>query len=661
MFQIIKKDIFYLGLLVILGLILRLDFMIPGNYIIDGDEAIVGLMAKHMLEGKGMPVFYYGQHYMGSLEPILVGLSFKVFGVNSFAMKLVPLTFSLALIVLVYLIGNEISGKFVARVSALFIAIPPTTLVVWSGKARGGFIEIVFIGALSLLLTIRWLKAREISLSKTFLIGLVLGFGWWVNNQIIFFMMPVGLLILSRVLWQKGFTITQRILQIFINSFVGLVAFILGGLPFWIYNVQNNFISFEMFRSSGTKDILAHLYGLFSISIPILLGSKRFWEYDDTFDGATIIYAVIYSLLFLVFLLTYRRDILSLFVVKASSNASVQLILLFILATFSIFVVSSFGYLVQAPRYLLPVYVGIYLVCACAIKVFWERSALIGSFFIVAVLSMNLASSYAFGHAVPGEPFVFKQERVSKDHSELIKWLEENKISWVRTNYWIGYRLSFETLEKVKFDMFQEPTQVRIPSYREEARDVGVNKMPFILVPAQAKLVEKALSSLGYTYKTIVLSGYRVVYEIHSPREELEFLDADIFEVTASHNQQLAKAAIDDDIKTRWGSGQHQTSGMQFSIKLGTPRNIGGVRYELGEWPHDWPRALRVEVIRSDDSKEIVFDDKNYLALRYFTNGNDTVSIYFEPRLIKEIILTQVSEDKVFDWSIAELNLYEAK
>ena len=73
--------------LVLVGALLRLDFMRAIGFIIDGDEAIVGLMAKHILERGELPVFYYGQHYMGSLESILASTSFAVFGISSFTLQ----------------------------------------------------------------------------------------------------------------------------------------------------------------------------------------------------------------------------------------------------------------------------------------------------------------------------------------------------------------------------------------------------------------------------------------------------------------------------------------------------------------------------------------------------------------------------------------------
>jgi hypothetical protein len=45
----------------------------------NADEAIVALMARHILQGE-RPIFFYGQAYMGSLDAYLVALGFLLFG-----------------------------------------------------------------------------------------------------------------------------------------------------------------------------------------------------------------------------------------------------------------------------------------------------------------------------------------------------------------------------------------------------------------------------------------------------------------------------------------------------------------------------------------------------------------------------------------------------
>ena len=59
---------FALGGLLLVGLALRLAVIASPLGEIDGDEAVVGLMARHIAFLGERPVFYYGQPYLGSLE-----------------------------------------------------------------------------------------------------------------------------------------------------------------------------------------------------------------------------------------------------------------------------------------------------------------------------------------------------------------------------------------------------------------------------------------------------------------------------------------------------------------------------------------------------------------------------------------------------------------
>ena len=86
------RDALWLLVVTIIALALRLDHLYASNFVIDGDEAIVGLMAQHILNGQSWPTFYYGQHYMGSLEALLVALVGLFVGLSNFALKFVPLS-----------------------------------------------------------------------------------------------------------------------------------------------------------------------------------------------------------------------------------------------------------------------------------------------------------------------------------------------------------------------------------------------------------------------------------------------------------------------------------------------------------------------------------------------------------------------------------------
>lgn len=654
-----RFDWVYLLLLMAVALVLRLDFLIPVNFVVDADEAIVGLMAKHISEGGPIPTFYYGQHYMGSLEPLLVAFCFKAFGTSAISLKIVPLIFSLGLIVVVYLIGREVGNAWTARSAALFTAIPASSLVVWSGKSRGGFIEILFLGACAMLLAIRWLKQSDPKLFSTFVIGFVLGFGWWTNNQIIFFMLPIGLFMLGRLLWCRSARGLSKARKILAHALLGIVAFLVGGAPFWIYNINHEFVSFEMFGSAEKGDLFKHVSGLFSTSLPIILGAKRFWDYEDLFPSASLIAFSLFGTLFLVVIWHRLKDLVRLFTLKVSENEQVEILLVFVVTTMAVFTLSSFGYLIQAPRYLLPLYIGVYVLCGKGIEYLARGSRAIAFGYIFSIVGFNLASCYVHGRAIPGEPFVFKQQRVERDHSSLIAWLDSHSITYVRTNYWIGYRLAFETGERVKFSVFQEPPQVRIKSYELEAEAEGREHMPLVLVPAQSPLVEQGLSAFGISYMAEDVGGYRVLYDLKTHEHPYKPIPKDRMQASSSSNSGEAANAIDNNLETRWGTGAPQKPGQEFAVSLKEPIELVGFRYHLGKWFHDYPRKLRIEVISPDGTKKTILDDAASEGVRYLSYGNPEWGVYFDAIPVQKVVLTQMGNEGFFDWSIGEVDLLQ--
>lgn len=650
--KLTKYDLLFIIFAVILAAAIRADFLLAGNIIPDADEAIVGLMAKHMNDGAPIPTFYYGQHYMGSLEAILASISFQMFGVNSFALKLVPLLFSLLLVPLMYLIGLDLEGKRTACLAALFMALPPAPLVIWSAKARGGFIETLFFGALAIFLTIRWIKTGGSNL-LTISLGIILGLAWWTNNQIIYFIGPVGLFLFLA-------SIRNPILTTARHFVLGAFSFLIGSLPFWIYNFHHNFISFEMFGSADSKDVGEHLEGLLQTAFPMLMGSMRFWQPNEIFPGAVGISFAVYIFLSVLYVWSRKREILKVFLARVSKQP-VELLAFFMLWTCFVFIVSSFGWLVQAPRYLLPLYVGISLLFGYTVSYLWTKTRIAAVIVTLIIFSFNLGSSYLGGRAVPGEPFVYNQERVSRDHSELIAWLKTNNIHFIHTNYWIGYRLAFETNEEVKFAVFGEPGTVRIKSYEKELHGLPSADVPYVVVNSEAPIVGKALELLGYHYQKKFLSGYVVlkIDQIPQSLPKQRMLDAKDLVLSAYRSTDQLKNVIDNDLSTRWGTGEHQAPGQNFHIKLVKPESLKMIILRLGEFRHDYPRRLEVYAERENGEKVTVMSNDQYEALKYFDKCIAEIDIPLPNFPVSSLTLVQTGTHPILDWSIAELEVWK--
>jgi len=659
-----QTDWCFLTLVIAVAAIVRLDFLAANDFVLDADEAIVGLMGKHILEGRALPVFYYGQHYMGSFEAILAAGFFKLFGISNVVLKMVPFCFSLVLVYVLYELGLQAGGRLAARLAALFCAIPSSALVTWSAMARGGYIEVIVLGAYAMLLMCWWLRAEMISIQRGFFIWLVIGFGWWVYNQIIYFALPVGLFMLARVLrpgedwgwralgWYKWFKLSVGVF------FTVAGGFLLGGLPFWIYNLQHGFVSFELFGRASLAEAWSHLVNSLTLAIPILLGAKRFWQSADIFPYAGVMVWLVYGLMFLYLLYWRRRRLLNLLVFKIDRVKPVELFLVTLLVTMVVFIASRFGSLVEAPRYLLPVYVPLFVLLGAVIENL-KRYKLVSRGATAVVLAFNLLSCYLYGRALPGEPFVFKGERVSHDHSELIKWLDENKVSWIRTNYWIGYRLAFETQERVRFLINQPPFQTRIESYRLEGSKLNPDAMPLVLVPAQGKIIKEALEVLGYSYNEIGLSGYTVLYGIKPLQSASRVVDAASIKVAASSHSEAATLAVDGNLLTRWGSARPQTPGMEFTLTLEPAQMVRGLFYDLGNWIHDYPRVLDIELELESGERRRLLPSSRWESIRYFLQAESELAVYFQPALVRRVVLRQEGSDPVFDWSIAEIKLLQ--
>lgn len=109
----------------------------------DADQAITGLMAKHLSELRAFPVFYYGQTYMLAVEAWLTAPFFLLFGVSVTALRLPLLAINLAVAFLLLRTLERETGlrPWLAIVPTLFFALPPPGTASHLLEANGGTVE----------------------------------------------------------------------------------------------------------------------------------------------------------------------------------------------------------------------------------------------------------------------------------------------------------------------------------------------------------------------------------------------------------------------------------------------------------------------------------------------------------------------------------------
>jgi hypothetical protein len=151
----------------------------------DSDQAIVGLMAKHLVEGRAFPLFFYGQTYLLGVESWAAAPLFAIAGPTVLALRLSILAWNIAAaVVLVKGLkhGAALPG-WAALVPVLFFVAAPPSIAELLMTAHGGIIEpFVYVAAL-------WfLRDRPL------VFGAVLAVGT-LNREFTFYAVPALLLV----------------------------------------------------------------------------------------------------------------------------------------------------------------------------------------------------------------------------------------------------------------------------------------------------------------------------------------------------------------------------------------------------------------------------------------------------------------------------------
>ncbi|MCC6164135.1 MAG: hypothetical protein IT182_12370 [Acidobacteria bacterium] len=143
----------------------------------DADQAIVGLMAKHLSEGRAWPLFFYGQLYMMGVQAWMAALAFFATGPTVFGLKLPLLIINVATGgLLVWLLVRDAGLRaWQAAVATSWFAVLPPLTASRMVQAQGGTIEPLFYTL------ILWLVR-----TRAVVFGLVFAFGFLQREFTVF-------------------------------------------------------------------------------------------------------------------------------------------------------------------------------------------------------------------------------------------------------------------------------------------------------------------------------------------------------------------------------------------------------------------------------------------------------------------------------------------
>ena len=445
----------------------------------NGDEAIVGLLARHILLDGARPIFFYGQAYMGSLDAYLVAAGFALFGEQIWVIRLIQVVLYLGTLTSTVAVGKRLLGSWDAgMIAAILLAIPPVNVTLYTTASLGGYGEALLIGNLSLLSGMGWIRQMEGGsrwrarlLAVAF--GACAGVGLWANGLTLIYTLPMAVAILAVLIRQA------RMQRANLDGFpVAMLGFFAGSLPWWLYAFQQgigslvtellgNNVAVE--TGSWLARIGSHLLSLVVLGGSVTFGFRPPWEVRWL------------ALPLLPFVLILWAGILFLFIksLKTAENRMARWILAGIVIVFTGgFLFTSFG-VDPSGRYFVPVYwcfalAGGAVISALKIPRTWKTILI-----ALVVVYQGWGTVDCVLRNPPGLTTQFFAPTVY-DHShypELIAFLEREGETRGYSTYWISYPLAFRSQEELIFapalpyhpDLSYAEGDDRYPKYSELA------------------------------------------------------------------------------------------------------------------------------------------------------------------------------------------------
>lgn len=459
-----------LTLIIFVGALLRLYYMlVPGQPAtrLSPDEAVYGLEAVHIMKGE-RPVFFYAQPYTGATSAYISALLFKIFGISDIALKIVPFVFSLLIIFLEFKLAEAIfKNSKMALMSAGLLALGSPFWLNWSSRAGTGYIEMMVFGALAFLLTIKivWSKTssevergKESSAKNFFLLGLVAGFGFWVQPTIVYYLLPAGFFIFikdPKIFFRKEF-------------YLAVLGVVIGAAPVIYYNLvnQSQTATSLLNKPWGIKPAI---YKFFVEGMPVILGVRPPWVASDFFTPLALLVEALYLVGFL-FLLKRRYKSLIRFKFKP-----LDLILAFFPALLFIFGLSSpFNQFVIEPRYIQAIYTGLPIVVTYLAFKLEKKRRLAGALVLTTLVVNSLLGVYKTKPTQFVDNYTF---------DEVIPYLKERGITHVFSDAALAHRLTFFAHEEIiAAPMEGGVTSARIPYYDQIVRSTSCGNKGIVVL-----------------------------------------------------------------------------------------------------------------------------------------------------------------------------------
>jgi hypothetical protein len=254
---------------------------------VHSDEAIIGLMGKHILEGRYLPFYMYGQPYNAGAawEAYLAAIAFALFGFGVIPLKSCIVVLSLICLILVFAMCRFLYDEATALLATTAFALCPT-LLKWHFQVRGYSWYFLSIP----ILTILFFAIRSSPRSKR---GLLFFFGLTAGLSVWSLELAIPLVTVLSILWIFSGKVSLN------DATLGAAGFAIGYAPAIAFNFAHEFANWRYLTIERPGGGLATIFH-FSTYVRILFGEmpKFFgpdtvlWYYPEKPFSGWVFYAV---------------------------------------------------------------------------------------------------------------------------------------------------------------------------------------------------------------------------------------------------------------------------------------------------------------------------------------------------------------------------------
>lgn len=482
-------------------------YLIPTHRMpFDSDEAILLLMARHIVDG-ARPVFFYGEAYGGSTDSYITAVFYALFGDTVTVGRLVQTLEYSIYMVFSYLLARRIfpDAKVAPVVMLWLMAIPPLMMTTWTTPSVLYAIVMMF-GSIITYMGHRILLEDADRRWMWLLFGFVCGLAFWTFGILVVYMLPVFLLFLWHFKWSR-----------LPNYILSAVMFFVGSAPWWPQAIAGlSVVSDAGFTIPYTLRLLAFA----SIMLPGFFGIREPWQSDIVWFATPAL--VIYLMAILYFIPRLRRD------QNAPQLESTGFALLSLQVGVWLLLYFGTRFSVDASgRYILPLYPVLFVATALFLERLYRWRWQVALGVLAILLGVHLGMHFYAIRDVP--PGITAQMNGNlwfgnQDDAELIAFIK-SKGGRGYSHHWIAYKINFLSNEAVilaallpyRPDLGWSPLDDRYAPYVEAVESSPKRVFVTHREPNLDEYLRTALINRNILFATKDIGPYRVYHGFDAP------------------------------------------------------------------------------------------------------------------------------------------------